>query len=216
MFNVRSFSRGAIAVAVLAGAAQFARAATILDTGLQESFFGYVGMDIYADQSVGIAFQPTFDCTLDSVGVWFFSNDFDNPGRTYTLKLVTDNGAGPSIPNTSNVLESWNMATAAVGWTPVLDQANSSLHPLLHANTWYWIVAEGNEPAGFDPCWVQSNTSDQYYSAINNSANPNGWEGGVSFGSTPGTVINATAVPEPAALGALALLGIGSLRRRPA
>jgi hypothetical protein len=199
---------------VVAGISQSDHATTILDTGLHDSFFGYVGEDIYPDQSVGIAFLPTFDCTLDSVGVWFFSNDFDNPGRTYTLKLVTDNGAGPSIPNTSNVLESWNMATGAVGWTPVLDQAQSLVKPLMHANTWYWIVAEGNEPAGFDPCWVQSNTEDQYYSAINNSANPNGWEGAYTFGSTPGTVINATPVPEPAALGALALLGIGILRRR--
>jgi MYXO-CTERM domain-containing protein len=214
MWNVRSLVSGALAAALVAGAAQSARAVTILNTGLHESFFGYVGMDIYPDQSVGIAFQPAFDCTLDKVGVWFFSNDFDAPGRTYTLKLTTDAGAGPSIPNTSNVLESWSMATGAVGWTPVLDQAASVTHPLLHANTWYWILAEGNEPAGFDPCWVQSNTEDQYYSAINNAFNPNGWEGSYTFGSTPGTVIDVTPVPEPAALGMLALVGIGSLRRR--
>lgn len=160
-----------------------------------------------------MAFQPTFDCTLDRVGVWFMSNDFDNPGRTYTLKLCTDAGTGPTIPDTSNVIESWNKATAAVGWTPVLDQADSVAHPLLHAGTWYWLVAESNESPGLDPLWTQAGNSVEYYSAINN--NGGGWIGGYSFGSTPGTVVEATAVPEPAALGMLALVAIGARRRRP-
>jgi len=201
---------------LLVGLAQSARADVILDTGLHDSFFGFVGEDVYPDQSVGIAFSPTFDCTLDNAGVWFFSNDFDNPGRTYTLKLVTDAGSGPSIPNTSNVLESWNMATGAVGWTPVLDQATSVLHPSLSAGAWYWLVAESAEPGGLDPCWVQSNTGDQYYSGFNNAFNANGWADGVgyTYGSTPGTVINATAVPEPAAISLLGLAGVGVFRRR--
>jgi hypothetical protein len=189
----------------------------IFDTGLEEPFFGWVGYDIYPDQSVGVAFSPAGDVTLDSVGVYFMSNDFDNPGRTYTLKLVPDaSGTSYTIPNTANVLESWSMATTAVGWLPVLDQANSVQHPLLTAGSVYWIVAESTEPAGLDPLWAQAGNSVQYYSGVNNSLNPNGWEDGVgySFGSTPATVIQATAIPEPATLGVLALFGIGALCRR--
>src|SRR5215217_593711 len=124
----------------VATASKVASATVILDTGLVEPGFGWVGYDINPDQSVGIAFKPTADYTLDKVGVWFMSNDFDNAGRIYTLSLVTDAGTAPSIPNTSNVLESWTIPTAGVGWTPVLDQVNSVSHPLLHANTWYWLV----------------------------------------------------------------------------
>jgi PEP-CTERM motif len=197
---------------VLFAAPRVSAAAVIFDTGLQEPFFGWVGEDINPQQSVGVAFQPTFDCTLDRVGVYFMSNDFEHPGRTYTLKLCTDAGTGPTIPNTGNVLESWNLATAAVGWTPVLDQANSVAHPLLTAGTWYWLVAESTEPPGLDPLWTQAGNSVQYYSAINN--NNAGWIGGYSFGSTPATIIEATAVPEPATLGMLAVVSIGALRRR--
>ncbi|CAN5461877.1 hypothetical protein BH09PLA1_BH09PLA1_28380 [soil metagenome] len=113
------------------------------------------------------------------------------------------------------MLESWNIATNGVGWTPVLDQVDSIVKPLLHAGTWYWLIADSNEPGGMDPLWVQAGNDVAYYSAIRNTFNPNGeWQGGYSFGSTPGTVIEATPVPEPAAIGTLALLGIGSLRRR--
>ncbi|MBC8105392.1 MAG: PEP-CTERM sorting domain-containing protein [Anaerolineae bacterium] len=192
-----------------------ASAVVILDTGLTQPGFGWVGYDIFPEQSVGIAFQPAVDVTLDRVGLWFMSNDFDAPGRQYTLSLVTDAGVAPSIPNTSNVLESWSIATNGVGWTPVLDQVDSVVKPLLTAGTWYWLVAASNEPAGLDPLWVQAGNDVQYYSAIQNSANPGGvWFGGYSFGSTPGTVIEATPVPEPTMLGALAIAGIGSLRRR--
>src|SRR5688500_16105012 len=191
-----------------------AHAVPIFDTGLQQPAFGWVGYDIFPDQSVGVAFKPDFDCTLDRVGIWAMSNDFDNPGRTYTLKLVTDAGAAPSIPNVSNVIESWSMSTSAVGWTPVLDQANSVLHPVLSANTWYWLVAESTEPAGFDPLWTFAGNNVEYYSAINNAANPNGWKGGWGFGSTPATIIEATPVPEPTLFGLMVITTIISLRRR--
>jgi len=178
--------------------------------------FGWVGYDIYPDQSVGIAFKPAGDYTLDSVGVWFMSNDFDAPGRTYTLKLVTDASAGGTftIPNTANVLESWSMSTNGQGWSPVLDQANSVLHPLLSAGVAYWIVAESTEPAGLDPLWTQAGNAVAYYSAINNSFNPNGWEGGESFGSTPATVISATPIPEPASAAFLLLAAAALYRQR--
>ena len=205
----------AILAAIVGFTAGRSSAAVIFDTGLTETFFGWVGFDIYPDQSVGVAFSPAYDCTLDKVGAWIMSNDFESAGRTYTLKLVTDASAtNYTIPNVSNVLESWSMATAAVGWLPVLDQANSSVHPLLTAGSVYWLVAESTEPGGLDPVWVQAGNEIPLYSGSNNSFNPNGWEAGYSFGSTPGTVIEATAVPEPSmvGLGAAAMI-IAALRR---
>lgn len=191
------------------------RAVTILDTGLNEPFFGWVGYDINPDQSVGIAFSPAFDCTLDTVGVWAMSNDFDAAGRKYTLKLVPDaSTTNYTIPNVANSIETWTISTAAVGWTPVLDQASSTAHPLLSAGSVYWLVAESEEPGGLDPLWTQAGNSTPYYSGVDNAFNPNGWEGGLSFGSSPGTVINATPVPEAgAAFGVATVATIIASRR---
>jgi len=215
-FRRRWFLAIVTATLLVGSSGSRSHADVIFDTGLTEPFFGWTGFDINPDQSVGVAFSPTYGCTLDRVGVWFMSNDFDNAGRTYTLKLVTDaSGSNFTIPNTANVLEQWSMATNAVGWTPVLDQANSVSHPLLNAGSVYWLVAESTEPGGLDPLWTLAGNDVQYYSGSDNSLNVNGWEAGYSFGSTPGTVIEATAVPEPATIGIVGLvISLAATRRR--
>jgi MYXO-CTERM domain-containing protein len=202
---------GALALTLSAG---LAAADTILDTGEpQGGFLGYYGFDLSPDQSVAIAFTPDQDYRLDSVGLWMMSNDFDAAGRAFTVSVRTDANGGMTVPGTE-VIEGWNMTTSAQGWSPVLDSVNSALNPILEAGTTYWIVAESDEPAFFNPVWVASSQTEPVWHSIRNSLNPNGeWISGYGQG-VPGLVITGTVVPAP---GAAALLGLGAvaaLRRR--
>jgi hypothetical protein len=211
--NVRTML--AIAGATVASAAP-ASADIIFDTGAPDGgFFGYTGYDIYPDQDVGVAFTPASNSTLNSVGVWIMSNDFDNPGRTFTLSLHTNApGSNSGIPS-NTVLESWNIATSAVGWNPVLESVTSSLHPLLNAGQQYWLVATSNEPGGLDPVWVWGSNFDPIVSGTRNSGNPgNVWETGPTQGSAPGAIVDATIVPAPPSVAILGLAGLTASRRR--
>lgn len=210
MSRIRStFTACAIATAISSSAS----AAVLIDTGNPGGAFGFIGFDLYPDQSIAVAFTPNDTYSLDSVSMWMMSNDFEAPGRTFKLQLVTDAAGGSSrtIPS-ENVLETWDLATTAVGWSPVLETWSSALNPVLQANTTYWIVASSTEPAGFDPLWVQAADDEAHWYSINNSASP-GWISGESF-AVPGTIINATLVPAPGAMALLGLVGLGAARRR--
>ena len=189
-----------------------AGADTLLDTGAPESgFFGYWGYDVYVAQSVTIGFTATQNYSFDSVSLWLMSNDFENPGRTLTVSLQS----GASAPS-GTALESWTFATTAVGWTPVQETLNSVLHPTLQAGTQYWIVAESTEEPLVDPVWVIASNGGTYTVGNIDFASSPAWQIGPGT-AAPGTVITATAVPEPSAL-ALAALGVpllvGIARRR--
>jgi hypothetical protein len=202
--------------ALLAGlaASSLASADVIFDTGTPEpGFLGYYGYDLYPDQSVAIAFTPGQDYRLDSVALWMMSNDFDGSGRTYTVSVRTDAAGGMTIPG-STVIESWQVATGATGWSPVLDSMDSVLNPILAAGTTYWIVAESDEPGGANPVWVASQQAEPVWHSIRNAFNPDGaWISGWGQG-VPGMVVSGAVVPAPGA-GALLILGAGvGLRRR--
>ena len=204
------------AAAALALAAGAAPAATIFDTGTPDpGFFGWIGYDVFVGQKVAVAFTPDQTYTLDDVGVWMMSNDWDNAGRTYTLSLQNDSGgADPTVPGGS-IIESWSMATAAVGWNPVLDVATSILHPTLTAGTRYWIVATSTEEAFVDPVWVWGSSWDSILSANTTESISPAWQSGYTSGSAPGTLIHGTpSVPAPAAAALFGLAGLGATRRR--
>jgi hypothetical protein len=210
----RSTFAVAAIVAVAGALASSASAATIFDTGAPDGgFFGYIGYDVFVGQSVAVAFTVGQTYSLDRIGVWMMSNDFDNPGRTYTLSLRTDANGGATSPG-NTILESWNMATGAVGWSPVLDMAESSLHPILTAGQTYWIVAESSELAQADPVWVWGSTFDGVLSGnIDWQSGPN-WQTGVTYGSAPGTVVEGTLVPGVGTLSLAGLAGLAAARRR--
>jgi len=201
----------ALCAACLAGPAS---ADTLLDTGAPNGgWLGYYGFDVFVGQSVAIAFIPGQDYAFDSVSLWLMSNDFDAAGRRLTISLQTDAGGGavPVAPS-GTALESWAHATGAIGWTPVLETLSSSSHPVLHAGTAYWIVAESNEPAFVDPVWVASGNGPSYYMGNIDFQSGPAWQVGLTNGP-PGAVVSATPVPEPVAL-ALALLGLPLVLRR--
>jgi len=191
---------------------------TLLDTGTPGGWLGYYGYDIAVAQSVAIAFTPTQDYSFTDVSLWLMSNDYE-PGRTLTISLQTNLGSGPSpLQPSGTSLESWNHATSAVGWTPVLETLTSVTHTLLQAGTTYWIVAESNEPLEVDPIWVIAGDGGTYtVGNIDFQSSPN-WQVGTGA-SAPGIIINAAPVPEPGtlllgAVGVPLLLGIA--RRRAA
>jgi hypothetical protein len=205
---------GALCAVCLAAPAS---ADTLLDTGTPGGFLGYYGFDVFVGQSVAIAFNPGQDYAFGDVSLWLMSNDFDAAGRRLTVSLQTDAGSGavPVAPS-GTALESWAHATAAVGWSPVLETLSSVTHPVLSAGTWYWIVAESSEPAFVDPIWVAAGNGPQYYMGNIDFQSGPAWQVGLT-GGPPGVVITATPVPEPAAL-VLALLGlplvVGMAKRR--
>lgn len=186
----------------------------IFDTGIPDGgFLGFYGFDIYVEQSVAIAFTPDQDYRLDQVGMWIMSNDFNSAGAPYTISLRTDAGIGMTTPG-NTVLESWDVETAAIGWSPILDTVDSVLNPLLSAGTTYWIVAESDSPAFVDAVWVVSGQDEPVWNSIQNSANPNGeWISGFTQ-AAPGMIINGTAVPAPSAMAFLGLGGLVGTRRR--
>jgi hypothetical protein len=184
-----------------------ASADVLIDTGTPGGFLGYYGFDVFVGQSVAIAFTPGQNYSFDDVSLWMMSNDFDAAGRMLTVSLQTDAGSGP-LPTapSGTALESWNHATSAVGWTPVLETLTSATHPLLSAGASYWIVAESSEPAFVDPVWVAAGNGDAYYTGFIDYQSGPDWQVGLTSGP-PGVVITAAPVPEPSAL-LLALLGI--------
>lgn len=196
---------GALCAVTLAGSAG---ADTLLDSGTPDGgMFGYWGFDVFVGQSVAIAFTPGQDYTFDNLSLWLMSNDFDAPGRSLTVSLQTDAGGGstPLAPS-GTALETWQHATTAVGWSPVLETLDSLLHPTLHAGTTYWIVAESKEQPFVDPVWVVAGNGSSYYVGNIDFTSGPAWQVGLS-GAAPGAIVNATPVPEPQGL-VLMLLGL--------
>lgn len=194
-----------------------AAADEIFSTGTPTGgFLGYYGFDVFQDQSVAVAFTAGADYTLDSVGLWMMSNDFDNAGAPYTVSLQTSmpSNTSPDLAPSGVVLETWDVQTAAIGWTPILETQTSTLHPLLQTGETYWIVLESDSPAFVDAVWVASGQNFPVLHGIINSANPTSdWYTGYTQGA-PGMVINGTLVPAPAGVGVLALGGLVGTRRR--
>lgn len=206
---------GAIAAAAVVS---HGSADTIFNTGEPGGPFGFIGYDVSQAQSIGVSFTPTQTYLLDDIGVWMMSNDFDAPGRSYTLSLRPNATPGAPTTPSSSVIESWTISTTAVGWNPVLEVVHSQLRPRLDSGVAYWIVAISNEPAGMSPVWVWGNDWNPVYSASNDHQSGQGWQGGYTQGSAPGTLVHATPVPAPSAL----LAGLGGVifvagrRQRPA
>lgn len=202
-----------LALTALLLAAGTASADTIFDTGTPGGPFGSIGYDVSQAQTVGVAFTPSNDYTLDDIGLWIMSNDFDAPGRTYTVSLRTDAFGGATHPG-DTILESWNVSTEAVGWSPLLEVVTSVLNPTLSAGQTYWIVAESNEPAGLSPVWVWGNTSDPVLSGNIDFASGPEWQTGITIGSAPGVLVQGTLIPAPGAIAMLSITALVPLRRR--
>ena len=186
------------------------QADTLIDTGTPDfGFIGYYGFDVYVQQSVAIAFTPSQNYSFDDASLWLMSNDYNAAGRTLTVSLQTDSGGGPSpLAPSGTSLESWSVATSAVGGNPALETVNSILHPILNAGTTYWIVAVSSEPGLVNPVWVATNAGASYTMANLTYQTSSDWQVSLT-GGPPGVIVDATLapVPEPSTW-ALALLGI--------
>jgi hypothetical protein len=184
----------AAAAAVSLGGA--AHADTIFATEDPGGFFGYIGFDLFPQQSVAARFIPATEHTLDRVGIWFMSNDFDGTTpQTVTVSLRTDVNPGgefDSIPS-EVILETWTRDVQVVGWTPALEFFDSTIHSTLHAGQKYWFVAESNVPALVNPIWVWAAFGNEFTATTDGPGTS--WEGG--FGAAVGIRVEGTPTVPP-------------------
>jgi hypothetical protein len=179
------------ACAGMVGVGVSARADEIFNSGKPGGPFGYIGYDIFTGQSVAVGFTPTQNYFLDEVAVWIMSNDSAS-GATFTLALRPNDGPGePTVPS-DTVIESWDIATKAAGWSPVLERRRSRECPVLFAGQTYWLTAESSEPGGSNPVWVWGDSGDPTPVAFIDFASGSEWQGGIVTGSAPGASVRAT------------------------
>ncbi|MCC6321239.1 MAG: hypothetical protein IT438_07370 [Phycisphaerales bacterium] len=187
-------SRSLIAAASVAACAASTLADDIFRTENPEGgFFGYIGFDVFPGQSVAARFIPSGAYTLDHVRVWFMSNDFEGgTPQTVRLSLRTDVNPGTefdSVPS-ETILESWTQNITAIGWNPVLEDFASLTHTAINAGQKYWIVAESDVPAQFNPVWNWSAFGNEFTATTDGAGTP--WEGG--FGAAIALVVEGTPV----------------------
>ncbi len=170
----RSLMGAIVAVAMTSAA----RADTVFATADPDGgFFGYIGFDIFPEQSVAARFTPASAHTLDRVSIWFMSNDFDGTTpQAVTVTLRTDVNPGGQYTSAPSgvVLETWTLNVPVVGWTPALIELNSGEHPALAAGQKYWVVAESAVPAGSNPIWVWSSVGNEFTATTQGGA----WQSG--------------------------------------
>ncbi|MBC7771796.1 MAG: hypothetical protein H7210_04830 [Pyrinomonadaceae bacterium] len=190
-------SRRASAVAFAAAAAFLsapANADTVFATADPGGFFGYIGFDIYTQQSVAARFTPEADHTLDQVNIWFMSNDFEGTTpQTVTVTLRTDfdpKGEYVSAPS-ETILETWTIDVPVVGWSPLLQPLGSVVHPVLQAGQRYWVVTESSLGAGVNPIWVWSSEGNEFTATNQGPGTP--WQSG--SGAAVGIRVIGTPVP---------------------
>ena len=168
----------AVCAALAAGGA--ANADTIFQTPSPEGgFFGYIGFDIYQQQSVAARFIPNGECTLDTVSIWMMSNDFDGTTpQSVTITLRTDTNPGGDFVSapSGTILETWTATPTVVGWTPVLVDFASVAHPTLAAGQKYWVVAESTVAAQVNPIWVWSSSGNEFTGTNSGGSTP--WQTG--------------------------------------
>jgi hypothetical protein len=182
-----------LAAAALAAISPPAKADTVFMTDDPGGFFGYIGFDVFTQQSVAARFMPSSEYTLDTVSIWFMSNDFDGATpQTVTITLRTDTDPGGeynSIPS-DQILETWTADTGAVGWTPILVPFDSHSHPALHDGQRYWFVAESTIGPGVNPIWVWSAQGNEFTATNSGPGTP--WNSG------PGAAIGIRVEGTPA------------------
>ncbi|MEQ8843877.1 MAG: GC-type dockerin domain-anchored protein [Phycisphaerales bacterium] len=116
--------------------------------------FGFVGFDVFTQQSVAVRFVPDRDYRLTDVSAWFMSNDFAAPlDRPVRLSIQTDRAVGDAFVPSGDILEAQDLLITAVGWDPQLDTVAMSGDTILEAGQAYWVVAESDYGAGENPVW---------------------------------------------------------------
>lgn len=145
-----------IAALLCAAAAPVAHADVIYETNDPfGSPFGFVGFDVFTNQSVAVRFVPDQDYRLTSVSAWFMNNNFDMQlDRPVRLSIQTDRTVGDAFVPSGDELEVMDLFITAIGWDPQLDVAQATGNTVLRAGEAYWVVAESDYGAAENPVWV--------------------------------------------------------------
>ncbi len=178
----------AVTTLAIAAVAPLAHADVIFETNDPfGSPFGFVGFDVFTQQSVAVRFVPDQDYTLTSVSAWFMNNNFDQPlDRPVRLSVQTDQAVGDAFIPSGDELEVMDLFITAIGWDPQLDTAQASGDTVLHAGEAYWIVAENDYGPGENPVWNWATGVTGYTSTT--AFDTGAWQPG-GEGATVGIVI---------------------------
>ncbi|HYD00867.1 MAG TPA: GC-type dockerin domain-anchored protein [Phycisphaerales bacterium] len=192
------FSRTAALIA-LAALAPAAVADPVFETNNPfGGFLGINGFDVFQHQSVAARFIPNGSYTLDSISIWFMSNDDQGTTpQTVTITLRTDVNPGgefTSIPS-ETILESWTTDLPVVGWDPQLIAFDSNTHVALTSGQKYWVVAESDVAPMVDPVWCWSSSGNEFTATTDGAGTP--WESG--SGAALALVVSGTVVTPPCA-----------------
>lgn len=188
-------SAAVLACASTVGMKAHAGPETIFATDGPGGPFGFIGFDIFTQQSVAARFEPGANYTLDRVAIWFMSNDFDGTTpQTVTVTLRTDidpPGEYVSAPS-DTVLERWIIDVPVIGWNPLLQTLDSVVRPTLNNDERYWLVTESNIGPGINPIWVWSAQGNEFTATNQGAGTP--WQSG--SGAAVGVQVLGTPVTE--------------------
>jgi PEP-CTERM motif len=175
--------------------------------GPGETYRSDAADDIGNSQEIGVSFTPSSDVSLDFINfAAFFRNGLNNQ---LTVNLETDASGVPS----DSVIESFNFTNLST--TATVYTATSLLHPLLLANTQYWVVLTAADLENTVRAW---NWNDQGIIGHVAAKWPPDYPTWREFPheTTPALSVNASSVPEPSTILLLGagLAGVGLLRKR--
>ena len=182
-FVVRTFLVGAIVLTP----AERANSALLTSTfGPGDSFLGgsyLIGNSLF-QQEIAAAFAPEVTATLDTIRVAAF---FDSGLNDFTVYIAPDIEGEPGSP-----LESFT--NLSLGAVPGILTLNSISHPLLAADTRYWVVMTAPQLVNSQGEW---NLNDQGFGGVlaRNFFGSFVWT--PDPGPTPAFDVSGAVVPEP-------------------
>ena len=115
---------------------------------------GCWGPDVCQTQSVAVRFEPRSEYYLKRLGLWLMSNASPGEQPEVVVTLRNDKTQGSDSMPGDRILERWILKVTAHGWTPVREEIESAVTPLLEKGQRYWVAAESAAACGDDGVWV--------------------------------------------------------------
>ncbi|MCG3178885.1 MAG: hypothetical protein BIFFINMI_01215 [Phycisphaerae bacterium] len=167
-----------------------------------EGWGGWFGNGPTASMSLAVKFSPSASGTFEELYASFVP-DSETSDRSYTIRLLADDGNSPGAVLWEKTESTWPVADGAVFH---LDGLNG---PMLTVGQSYWIQATKPDLGITQHGWQQNDQG--YLGTVAISQNGDPW---MIFSDTDVYAMRILTAPEPGTLGLLALGGLALVRRR--